>query len=44
MGTGGPVRAWRALRLPTVVVQEGGYHLPTLGQLVGSALEGLGSG
>ena len=33
-----------ALGLPTVVVQEGGYHLPTLGQLVGSALDGLGSG
>ena len=37
-------KALGALRLPTVVVQEGGYHLPTLGQLVGSALEGLGSG
>lgn len=33
-----------ALGLPTVVLQEGGYHLPTLGQLVGSALDGLGSG
>jgi len=33
-----------ALDLPTVVVQEGGYHLPTLGQLVGSALDGLASG
>ncbi len=33
-----------ALGLPTVVVQEGGYHLPTLGRLVGSALDGLGSG
>ena len=33
-----------ALHLPTVVVQEGGYHLPTLGQLVGSALDGLASG
>jgi acetoin utilization deacetylase AcuC-like enzyme len=33
-----------ALGLPTVAVQEGGYHLPTLGQLVGSALEGLASG
>lgn len=30
-----------ALGLPTVVVQEGGYHLPTLGRLVGSALDGL---
>jgi len=33
-----------ALGLPTVAVQEGGYHLPTLGRLVGSALEGLASG
>jgi acetoin utilization deacetylase AcuC-like enzyme len=33
-----------ALGLPAVVVQEGGYHLPTLGRLVGSVLEGLGSG
>ena len=32
-----------ALKLPTVVVQEGGYHLPTLGQLVGAALDGLGA-
>lgn len=32
-----------ALALPTVVVQEGGYHLPTLGLLVGAALDGLGS-
>jgi acetoin utilization deacetylase AcuC-like enzyme len=30
-----------ALDVPTVVVQEGGYHLPTLGRLVGSALDGL---
>jgi acetoin utilization deacetylase AcuC-like enzyme len=30
--------------LPTVVVQEGGYHLPTLGRLVGSALDGLAAG
>jgi hypothetical protein len=30
--------------LPTVVVQEGGDHLPTLGRLVGVALDGLGSG
>ena len=36
--------ALAALGLPTVVVQEGGYHLPTLGRLVGSALDGLGSG
>ena len=31
-----------ALGVPTVVVQEGGYHLPTLGQLVGATLDGLG--
>jgi acetoin utilization deacetylase AcuC-like enzyme len=30
-----------ALGLPTVAVQEGGYHLPTLGRLVGATLEGL---
>jgi acetoin utilization deacetylase AcuC-like enzyme len=28
-----------ALELPTVLVQEGGYHLPTLGALVASVLE-----
>jgi acetoin utilization deacetylase AcuC-like enzyme len=28
-----------ALHLPTVLVQEGGYHLPTLGGLVAAALE-----
>ena len=28
--------------VPTVAVQEGGYHLPTLGPLVLAALEGLG--
>jgi len=32
-----------ALKLPTVVVQEGGYHLPTLGHLVGATLDGLGA-
>ena len=32
-----------ALGLPTVVVQEGGYHLPTLSQLVGATLDGLGA-
>ena len=31
-----------ALGLPTVAVQEGGYHLPTLGHLVGATLDGLG--
>jgi acetoin utilization deacetylase AcuC-like enzyme len=30
-----------SLRLPTVAVQEGGYHLPTLGALVLATLEGL---
>ncbi|MEP6815638.1 MAG: histone deacetylase family protein [Marmoricola sp.] len=29
--------------LPSVVVQEGGYHLPTLGSLVASYLEGHGA-
>lgn len=32
-----------ALKLPTVVVQEGGYHLPTLGHLVGATLDGIGA-
>ena len=30
-----------ALQLPTVALQEGGYHLPTLGSLVRATLEGL---
>ena len=30
--------------LPAVVVQEGGYHLPTLGGLVAAYLEGHGAG
>jgi acetoin utilization deacetylase AcuC-like enzyme len=30
-----------ALRKPTVVIQEGGYHLPTLGSLVTGFLTGL---
>jgi acetoin utilization deacetylase AcuC-like enzyme len=29
------------LGLPTVALQEGGYHLPTLGPLVRATLEGL---
>jgi len=33
-----------ALGLPTVAVQEGGYHLPTLGDLVVAALAGLAEG
>jgi acetoin utilization deacetylase AcuC-like enzyme len=32
------------LGLPTVAVQEGGYHLPTLGTLVRSCLLGVQSG
>ena len=31
-----------SLGLPTVALQEGGYHLPTLGALVRATLEGLG--
>jgi len=31
-----------ALQLPTIALQEGGYHLPTLGSLVRATLEGLG--
>ena len=31
-----------ALGLPTIALQEGGYHLPTLGSLVRATLEGLG--
>ena len=30
-----------ALGLPVVAVQEGGYHLPTLGRLVAATLDGL---
>lgn len=33
-----------ALRLPTVLVQEGGYHLASLGGLVLAALEGIEEG
>jgi len=29
------------LELPTVAVQEGGYHLPSLGDLVVATLDGL---
>jgi acetoin utilization deacetylase AcuC-like enzyme len=32
------------LGLPTVVVQEGGYHLPTLGELVAGFLSRGGAG
>jgi acetoin utilization deacetylase AcuC-like enzyme len=37
-GFGGAGRLLAALRLPTVLVQEGGYHLPTLGELVRTTL------
>ncbi len=30
-----------ALGVPVVAVQEGGYHLPTLGRLVAATLDGL---
>jgi acetoin utilization deacetylase AcuC-like enzyme len=33
-----------SLGVPTVAVQEGGYHLPTLGTLVVEALDGLAEG
>jgi acetoin utilization deacetylase AcuC-like enzyme len=33
-----------SLGVPTVAVQEGGYHLPTLGELVSAALGGLAEG
>lgn len=32
------------LNLPTIAVQEGGYHLPSLGQLVVATITGLESG
>jgi acetoin utilization deacetylase AcuC-like enzyme len=35
-------RILAALELPTVAVQEGGYHLDTLGTLVDATLTGLG--
>ena len=37
-------RALGALGLPTVVVQEGGYDVRTIGALVRAALEGIASG
>ena len=36
-------QAMAGLQLPTVAVQEGGYHLPTLGDLVVATLTGLES-
>ena len=38
--TARPARCSAATGLPAVVVQEGGYHLPTLGGLVAAYLEG----
>ena len=43
-GYGGAGRRLGGLGLPTVLVQEGGYHLPTLGMLVLSVLEGVERG
>ena len=37
-------RALGAMGLPTVVVQEGGYELETIGRLVRAALEGIEEG
>ena len=37
-------RALGALGLPTVVVQEGGYDLATIGPLVRATLEGIEAG
>ena len=34
-------RELAALALPSVAVQEGGYHLPSLGSLVAACLAGL---
>jgi acetoin utilization deacetylase AcuC-like enzyme len=41
-GFAGAGRLLAALRLPTVLVQEGGSHLPTLGDLVRTTLTGFG--
>jgi acetoin utilization deacetylase AcuC-like enzyme len=40
-GYSGTGRLLAGLRLPTVIVQEGGYHLPMLGQLVVEVLAGF---
>ncbi|MFM7598768.1 MAG: histone deacetylase family protein [Actinomycetota bacterium] len=40
-GYGEAGRILGELSLPTVALQEGGYHLPTLGSLVRATLEGL---
>ena len=42
-GYGGAGDLLHGLRLPTVIVQEGGYHLPTLGGLVASFLAPFGA-
>jgi acetoin utilization deacetylase AcuC-like enzyme len=36
-------QALASLEMPTVHVQEGGYHLPTLGPLVAGFLDGFAS-
>ena len=40
-GYAGTGRLLAGLELPTVLVQEGGYHLPTLGSLVADVLAGF---
>jgi acetoin utilization deacetylase AcuC-like enzyme len=42
-GFAGAGRLLASLDLPTVLVQEGGTHLPTLGPLVGTVLAGFGA-
>jgi acetoin utilization deacetylase AcuC-like enzyme len=40
-GYAGAGRLLGSLELPTVLIQEGGYHLPTLGKLVVDVLAGF---
>ena len=40
-GYAGAGRLLASLELPTVLIQEGGYHLPTLGNLVVGVLAGF---
>jgi acetoin utilization deacetylase AcuC-like enzyme len=40
-GYAGAGRLLAGLQLPTVLIQEGGYHLPTLGSLVADVLAGF---
>jgi acetoin utilization deacetylase AcuC-like enzyme len=42
-GFAGAGRLLASLELPTVLVQEGGTHLPSLGPLVGTVLAGFGA-